>query len=273
MEKIKERHFPLRLAAWLPACYTAYLHWLRHLLERLGRECALAAWQEAQQGCDESLLGVILGAGWQESDTAADVEQVLASLPGQIFPAEVEGISQAEARCLVEQIPPIPQIRRTFSSLNVWKEASAYEALHLRFDSLARLTEALIRRHGKQGELIAYDVLREERRRAAGGQTTSVAEFLAGLTTQPAEANLFTAGLEMEVLHADRHAVVMHVRQCEWARYFQERHPQVGYLMACSTDETAYRASNAAIRLRRTTTLMEGGEVCDFRIYARGAEE
>ncbi len=58
------------------------------------------------------------------------------------------------------------------------------------------------------------------------------------------------------------------VTQCEWARYFRERHPLVGYLMACSTDEAAYRAFNPALRLQRTSTLMEGGQVCDFRIYA-----
>jgi hypothetical protein len=38
--------------------------------------------------------------------------------------------------------------------------------------------------------------------------------------------------------------------------------------MACSTDETAYRAFNENLRMQRTSTLMEGGEVCDFRIFA-----
>lgn len=60
---------------------------------------------------------------------------------------------------------------------------------------------------------------------------------------------------------------------CEWARYFQERHPRVGYLMACSTDETAYRAFNPSLRLQRTQTLMEGGALCDFRIYATESAE
>ena len=49
---------------------------------------------------------------------------------------------------------------------------------------------------------------------------------------------------------------------------FRERHPGVGYLVACSTDEVDYRAFNEKLRMQRTSTLMEGGEVCDFRIYA-----
>jgi hypothetical protein len=33
----------------------------------------------------------------------------------------------------------------------------------------------------------------------------------------------------------------------------------LGYLMACSTDEAAYRAFNDTLRLQRTSTSMEGG--------------
>ena len=137
-------------------------------------------------------------------------------------------------------------------------------------DGLALLTEALLRSRGKQGELIAYDVLREGRIRAAGGKAGSVAEILSDLTAEPEEATLFTAGLEMETLRVSERELVLHVKECEWARYFRERHPQVGYLLACSTDEVAYRAFNENLRLQRTSTLMEGGEVCDFRIYAVG---
>ena len=66
---------------------------------------------------------------------------------------------------------------------------------------------------------------------------------------------------------SDREAVT-YVWECEWARYFQERHPRVGYLMACSTDEAAYKAINPSLRLRRTETIMEGSDKCDFMVYA-----
>ena len=90
------------------------------------------------------------------------------------------------------------------------------------------------------------------------------------MISEPEEATLFTAGLEMDILSASERELVLHVKGCEWARYFRERHPRVGYLLACSTDEVAYRAFNESLRLQRTSTLMEGGEVCDFRVYALG---
>ncbi|MGD8531631.1 MAG: L-2-amino-thiazoline-4-carboxylic acid hydrolase, partial [Syntrophobacterales bacterium] len=81
-------------------------------------------------------------------------------------------------------------------------------------------------------------------------------------------SNLFTAGLEIEKITETPREVVINVRECEWARYFQERHPRVGYLMACSTDEVAYKSFNRDLRMRRTQTIMEGAEKCDFKIYA-----
>jgi predicted hydrocarbon binding protein len=113
-------------------------------------------------------------------------------------------------------------------------------------------------------------VHREERVRAGGGKTGSVAEFISDFTSEPEEANLFTAGLDVERVGTSEREVVLKVTECAWARYFRERHPQVGYLMACSTDEVAYRAFNKRLRMQRTSTLMEGGKVCDFRIYAVG---
>jgi hypothetical protein len=242
------------------------------LLERLGRDCTLSLWQEVCQDYEEELLLQILRTGWKAvaPDAVTDVEESIAESLATFFPIAIEGISKEEARRLVEKMPPINQARRISPSLNVWKEATAYEALHLSFDGLALLTEALLRCHGKQGELIAYDVLREERKRSAGGKTGSVAEFLSDLISEPEEATLFTAGLQMDVLSASERELVLHVKECEWARYFRERHPQVGYLLACSTDEVAYRAFNQNLRLQRTSTLMEGGEVCDFTIYAVG---
>lgn len=268
-----QRTFPLKLVSWLPARYVSYLRWLRHLVERLGPGHVLALWQEVFETYHDDLLRGILTTGWNEvaQDEAIDVEAAIAALPARFFPVARAGIGKEKARQLVEQMPPISQIRRSFASFNVWRETTAYEAIHLGRDGLARLAEAVIRSFGKQGELIVYDVLREERVAAAGGKTGSVAEFIADFVREPESASLFTAGLDSEILRVSTQEVVLHVRACEWARYFQERHPQVGYLMACSTDEAAYRAFNDNLRLQRTSTLMEGGRMCDFRIYAVGA--
>lgn len=267
--------FPLRLAAWLPTLYAAYLRRLSYLLERLGRDNTLAVWRAADEAGEDALLRQILATGWQEAapDAATDVDAAVAGLVARFFPTAIEGIAPEEARLFVERLPPIRQIWQTFPSPHVWREITAHDALHLRSHGLALLVEALIRRHGKQGELIAYDMHREERVAAGGGKTGSVAEFIADFTAPPKEANLFTAGLETALISCSESEVVLHVKACAWASYFRQRHPTVGYLLACSTDEVAYRAFNAGLRMQRTMTLMEGEPVCDFRIYAAGGAD
>lgn len=266
---LKKQEFPFKLASWLPTCYTIYLIWLRHLLERLGQDRTLSIWRDVRQDYDDGFLLQILGTGWNIDMQAkgGEAEQKIAALFSGYFPDPIQGVSKISARQLVEEMPPVKQIKQTFQSLSVWKSMTAYEALHLKFDARALLAESLIRLHGKQGELIAYDVLREERRITGGGRTGSVAEFISDFISEPETPNLFTAGLRVEWVQVSELEVVLNVKECEWARYFQERHPQVGYLLACSTDEVAYRAFNKDIRMQRTATLMEGGEVCDFRIY------
>lgn len=269
---IQERTFPFRLAAWLPACYEMYLHWLRKLLDRLGREGALRLWELAFHDQADEYLEKILGSGWEECSPAGenDIDAQIARLIHSVFAEGVESVSGAEAKQLVELAHPLVQIRHVIPSMHVCKQMTAYEALHVKFEGRARLAEGLISRFGKQGELIAYDIVVEERVRSAGGRTGSMAEFLADMTGEPVEHNLFTAGLTFDLLSSASQEIVMRVRECEWARYFRERHPQVGYLLACSTDEAAYRAFNQLLRLQRTTTLMEGGQECDFRIYCAG---
>lgn len=270
-----KRVFPFRMASWLPARYETYLLWLSRMLERLGYERTLAIYREVYQNYEDELLLKILQSGWNDDkqlDAQVDVEESIATLLEEYFPVAIQGVSQEGARQLVEEMPPIQQIRQYFPSFKVSRETTAYEALHIRFNGLATLTETLIRFYGKQGELIAYDLIHEERIKALKGKTGSVAEFMAFFSSEPEEANLFTAGLEIDVVHTSEREVVQNVRECEWARYFQENHPQVGYLIACSTDEAAYRAFNEHLRMQRTSTLMEGSDRCDFRVYAVGEE-
>jgi hypothetical protein len=43
--------------------------------------------------------------------------------------------------------------------------------------------------------------------------------------------------------------------------------------LSCSCDDAAYRAMNPRLRLQRTSTLMEDGDKCDFRIFAVNSDE
>ena len=116
------------------------------------------------------------------------------------------------------------------------------------------------------GELIAYDAL--SRWVDAGRGEEMPAEAFLDLFRVPLDpATRQGAGLEYAVRSAPGE-VAMRVSGCAWARYYQEHHPRVGYMLACSMDEASYRQANPRIRMQRTTTLMEGGSHCDFRIYA-----
>jgi hypothetical protein len=269
----RERTFPLRLDREFEYHYDGYLHWLKHLLERLGRECTLAVWREAFAEFDAGPLSEILSADWEpvRVDEGAEADDVIASLLEEVFPLPVEGVSPEKARRIIDGTPPFPQIRQRFSDLNVKREISTYEALHLFRDGLALLAETLIDRYGKQGEFIAYDTMLAELA-AAGIPGQEVADFMAKrqarFGSEPDEANMFSAGLEVEFVRGSENEVVTLVKECEWARYFRECHPRVGYLLACALDNAMYGAFNERIRLQRTSTLMEGGSACDFRVYA-----
>ena len=136
---------------------------------------------------------------------------------------------------------------------------------------LGRLAETLIDRYGKQGEFLYYDTTLEELAQAEQ-RTVPVQEFMpnrrARFHTEPKGLDISSAGLEVEFVRASDNEVVTRVTECEWARYYQERHPRVGYLLACCLDNALYQSLNPRLRLQRTLTLMEGGPACDFRVYA-----
>lgn len=265
-----ERTYTLSLADRFGSQAHEYLVWLKTLLERLGREPALTLWEEAFADYDQALLVQILSSGWQPAPEQADCEQALAESLDELFAAPVAGLTKDEARTLLENTPPFRQIFRHLPDLNVARQITTYETLHLFRDALAGLAEALLDRYGKQGELIAYDALLELWPRHPEPRA-SAADYLASraarFQTPPETPDIFTAGLEVKFIRASETEVVTCVVECEWARYFRERHPRVGYLLACALDNAAYRSINDRLRLQRTSTLMEGGDGCDFRVY------
>lgn len=265
-----ERLFPFRLNA--NESSKPYLRWLKHLGERLGVQNALSVWGSAFADYDDTGLNEILSSGWHKVSPDETNPIGSASEPDMEFLSATNlGLSEPEVIGVIENTPPIAKIRKLFSDDTVEKEITAFEALHLRFDALAYLAEALIKKYGKQGEFIVYDLMVEGRLASQKEKTGSVEEFLESFAAEEETPSLFTAGLQTELIYKTEREVVLHIRQCEWARYFRERHPSVGYLMACSTDEVSYKAFNANLRMQRSSTLMEGGELCDFRIFAIGS--
>jgi len=297
----QERVFPVRLVPYYSYYYAYHLHWLRNLLERLGREAALEVWNQAFQEEEDVLLDQILSAEWvsvsmegedgaagasphrtqiqrEGADSSRAVQSVdrrIDAALGKHFPFTIEAVSAEEARRIVDKTRPFLQIAQQFPNMEVMREITTYEALHLFSHGIARLTESLMDLHGKRGELIAYDAMLADIAETQR-QKMSVSEFMRkrveSFKLGSKEADIYSAGLERELIRVSDREVIWIVKECEWARYFTERHPDVGYMMACSTDNALYRSFNEQIRFQHTSSIMEGGDVCTYRLYAVGEE-
>lgn len=263
--------FPFELAPGYRRNHDTLRHWLHYMLERLGRETTLRIWNQGFQGPADELTESILASGWESSKPAEDKS-------GKIeFPPQVEGVTREQAEDMLVRAPTLAAMKKRYDDLRVTKPVTPVDAMHLIFDEPARLTEALVKTLGKQGELVAYDIVRALRIRRAGGrpEPLPVADFMKGFAAfaESKEVNLFTTGLDVQVVKASDSEIVMRIKRCAWADYFRNRHSSVGYLLSCSTDDAEYRTTNPSLRMQRTTTLMEGGESCDFRIYSVGPTE
>ncbi|MGD9145598.1 MAG: L-2-amino-thiazoline-4-carboxylic acid hydrolase [Anaerolineae bacterium] len=269
----RERRFPLRLASEFEYHFWTHLHWLKHLLERLGPEHVLALWEKTFLEYDEERLVEILSTGWEEIEENGTVEYetLISELLAEVFPSPVEGVTAEEARGIVENTPPFRQIQQYLPTINMRRQSTTYEALHTFRGGLALLAEALLDGYGKQGELIAFETMLDEVEEGPEPRV-GVEEFMSKrqvrFTSEPDEPNMHSAGLEVEFVRGSDTEVVTRVTECEWARYYRERHPRVGYMLACALDHAVYRSFNSRLRLQRTVTLMEGGAECDFRVYA-----
>jgi hypothetical protein len=148
------------------------------------------------------------------------------------------------------------------------KEITTYEALAFS-DGRPMLSQSLLELYGKQGELIAYDIIRANRTKVVKQAQTSFKDFVADYCTNLKSTcpTIFTAGLDVDIVRRSDTEFVAQVKECEWSRYYRERFPKVAYLVACSTDDAHAQACVPGIQMQRTKTLMEGGDFCDFRYY------
>ena len=268
---LRQRTFRMMLAPVVQASISSRLEWLGMMHGRLGRDVTLRVWKAAFTEPDDGLATRILSGEWQEYEGSSATGFSVEAMVNSAFKGSAGGISGAEALQLVMMDPCIRLATETHAPLTVSKQVTAYEALHLRLDGIARLATAMKTMLGKEGELLAYDFCVADRvakdvADPAGREASVVLKEWAGMVNAQ-EQSLFTAGLDMELIRESDTEVVVHVTACEWARYFLERHPSVGYLVACSSDEASLKAANETLSMQRTSTIMEGGELCDFRVY------
>jgi len=60
----------------------------------------------------------------------------------------------------------------------------------------------------------------------------------------------------------------MQVFDCLWAKTFKElKAPDIGYLWECNVDFALTKAFHPNLRLKRTSTIMQGDDCCEFTWY------
>jgi len=241
----------------------------RHLMERIGVEETTAIWNALPAEPDDLMKQILAYEVGKEEEPCASDE--LTEEVQDIFASPLRGVDAESAGAFLLSHPPFSWLQEAQSELQGVLSLTTYEALHLFRDALARICEETIARFGKAGELMVYDALNEEWRSVITEKMPG-ADFmkrrLARYKNPPKTLDIFGAGLDVELKSGDEKEILAHVTTCEWARYFLERHPSVGYLLACSVDDPVYRLQTDGVRFQRRCTLMEGGEYCEFRFYA-----
>jgi len=81
----------------------------------------------------------------------------------------------------------------------------------------------------------------------------------------------FAAGdaLDYDVIKQTPNAYEVNVTGCRYAEFYKKLGvPELGFLLACSSDFPMVEGYGAGVQLKRTQTIMQGASHCDFR-YAR----
>lgn len=76
--------------------------------------------------------------------------------------------------------------------------------------------------------------------------------------------------LEIEILERSDRRLFFNVTRCRYAEMYEEiGFPAYGTVLSCARDFALIEGFNPGIGLRRTQTIMEGAEFCDFRYRMR----
>jgi len=72
--------------------------------------------------------------------------------------------------------------------------------------------------------------------------------------------------LDYDVIKQTPEAYEVNVTGCRYAEFFKKLgSPELGFLLACSSDFPMVEGYGAGVQLKRTQTIMQGASHCDFR--------
>lgn len=75
--------------------------------------------------------------------------------------------------------------------------------------------------------------------------------------------------LEMDILEESADRYDFNVTRCRYAEMYREMGlGDLGFILSCDRDATRIEGFNPELRLKRTQTIMQGSDCCDFR-YSR----
>ena len=74
--------------------------------------------------------------------------------------------------------------------------------------------------------------------------------------------------LVQEILEQDDKKLYINCTRCRFAEMYKELGiPELGFLLSCGRDFAMTEGFNPKLKLKRTQTIMEGAEYCDFRFH------
>jgi hypothetical protein len=119
---------------------------------------------------------------------------------------------------------------------------------------------------------IAKNVIRQD---AVASGKKSAQEYsgntLAELSKIVKEVWAKDSALTLEMLKENETTLFFDVTHCKYAQmYVRMGIEDIGFILSCNRDFSFMEGFNPQIELKRTKTIMEGAECCDFRFSLRG---
>jgi len=134
---------------------------------------------------------------------------------------------------------------------------------------LIPMVQAFQRAFGREeANAVALDVIIELARKDGARWA---AQFGDDLKAMERVSRVWAAGggLDLEPLDASQEQLEFNVTRCGYAEFYKSLGlPELGYLFHCNRDFAMVEGFSPNVSLRRSQTIMEGADLCDFR-FAR----
>ena len=130
------------------------------------------------------------------------------------------------------------------------------------------LTHAFMEKMGKDAAIKIVSSVMKKLARESGNRLAkkmggnSVQDLVEGTET-------FSAGdaIVISPLEVSNTKYCFNVTTCRYAEMYKEQGmADIGYILSCGRDFALYKGFNPRMKLKRTQTIMEGHDYCDFRI-------